>query len=157
MYSDSQLDYLVENPDALQLHKRVLLYESLPVKSCHLSQKQLKQLENLDLIEVTSGVIKPSRTLYRLPHYDNSSPRSVAKASNYILKHIDLYASREGSPHQELSYAVQMVSPAVAERILEQMRAFKRWVQSLASKDVGPQVKPFIMVGFAKQLENKEL
>jgi hypothetical protein len=157
MYSEAQLDYLIQNPDALRFHKRILLLESVPVKSCELSKKKLKELEELDLIEMKSSEIAPSRTLYRLPHYDNSSPRAVAKATDYILKHIDLYVSKEGSTAQELSYAVQMVSPAVAEQVLEQLRAFKRWVQSLASKDIGPQVRPLIFVGFAKQLESKEL
>jgi transcriptional regulator with XRE-family HTH domain len=157
MYSEEQLDYLEKNPDAFRLHRRVMLLEKISKFECNLSRDKLKMLESLDLIVIAPDGIKPSRTLYRIPHYDNSSPRAVGKATDYILKHLDHYSAREGSPGQELSYAMQMVSPAVADRVLEQMKAFKRWVQSLASTDVGPEVSPLLFVGFVRSLDRREL
>jgi hypothetical protein len=73
------------------------------------------------------------------------------------LAHLDHYISREGSPQQELGYAMQMVSEAAAVRILEQMKAMKRWVQSQASLDNGKGTTPLLYVGFAKKIESREL
>jgi len=157
MYSEQQLDYLIQNPDAFQFHRRVMLLESTPKSDCKLTKEKLKRLETLDLVSVSGSEIRPSRTLYRIPHYDNSSPRVVGKATDYIFKHLDVYSAREGSSDQELAYAMQMVSEPVAEKILDQMRAFKRWVQSLASTDVGPKFVPLLFIGLVKQLDRKEL
>lgn len=156
-YSDAQLDYLSSHPEAMRFHKRLLLLEDCTIDRSPVPQSMLKALQDLDLIEVKGRNVVPSRSLYRLPHFENSGPRSVAKATDHILKLVDLYVSREGSQKQELSFGLQMVTPVVANRILEQMRAFKRWVQSLATTDTGPNVSPLIYVGFAKELDRKEL
>ncbi len=73
------------------------------------------------------------------------------------MKHIDVFISREGSEKQELGYATQMVSRDVADRILEQLRYFKQWVQSLSMSDTTDKSVPFIFVGFAKTLEKRDL
>lgn len=157
MYSEEQLNFLADNVDALRFHRRLLLLGNCSKNECTLDRGKLKALEKLNLIEVQKDEIRPSRSLYRIPNYENSNPRAVASASDFILKQVDAYISREGSPNQELSYAMQMVTPAVADRILEQMKAFKKWVQSLASTDEGPSMTPLVFVGFAKKMERKEL
>ena len=157
IYSEDQLDFLTQNTDAMRLHKRLLLLGNTHKSKVNLPKDKLKKLEDLNLIEIADGVIKPSRGLYRIPNYENSNPRAVSKASDYIMKHAELFISKEGSANQELSYAMQMVTPSVAQRILEQMTAFKKWVQSLASSEEGPNMMPFLFVGFAKQIDRKEL
>lgn len=157
MYTEEQLDFLTKNADALRFHRRVLLLENLKKDQCPLKKEKLEQMIELDLLSLSGNEIRPSRTVYRIPNADNSGPRAVARATDYILKHLEVYAAREGSDEQELSYGMQMVSPAAAERILEQMKAFKRWVQSLASTEVGPEVSPLLFVGFARKIDRKEL
>lgn len=50
-----------------------------------------------------------------------------------------------------------MVDRSVAPKILEQMQTFKKWVQSLASRENGAKVVPLIFLGFVKELEEREL
>ncbi|MGK5088564.1 hypothetical protein WDW86_13480 [Bdellovibrionota bacterium FG-2] len=157
MYSEEQLDYLTQNPDALRFHRRILLLDREPKDQCPLTKEKLKKMVSLDLITISGNEILPSRTVYRIPHFDNSSPRLVGKATDYIFKQVEVYSAREGAADQELSYAMQMVSHSTAERILEQMRVFKRWVQSLASTDVGPGVSPLLFVGLVRKIDRREL
>lgn len=156
-YTEEQLTYLTENRESMRFHRRVMLLGEVKKQDCSLSTDRLKKLESLDLITVSANKIEPSRNLYRVPNYDNSGPRIVGKATDYILRHVELYGAREGSPDQELSYAMQMVSAPTAVRILEQMRAFKRWVQSLASTDTGPEMSPLLFVGLVRKIDRKEL
>lgn len=157
IYSEDQLAYLIENPDAMRLHKRLTLYEVWPEDSAQLATEKIDQLEKMDLLRRDGGKLYPSRTLYRLPNYENSGPGPVAKAYEYIGKQVDMYSSKEGSPNQELGYGMQLVTPEVAKTIIEQMNAFKRWVQSNASSKTDDSVVPLIFVGFTKWLENREI
>ncbi len=119
--------------------------------------EKLNKLKELELISFEGKVIKPSSTLYRIPNSNISSPRSVAKASDYILKHIDLYISKEGSPNQELKYYMLMVEPHVAETILQQLNSFSLWVNSVGSTKTDDTVVPIVFFGFTKILERKDL
>src|SRR5690606_35961604 len=109
-------------------HKRVMLYEGLALKDAErLPEAKLKRLIELDLLTLTVDKVLPSRNLYRIPAYENSGPREVAKGSEYIRRHVDLFLSREGSDTQVFAQAMQLVTPTVAKRVHEQMEAFKRW------------------------------
>jgi transcriptional regulator with XRE-family HTH domain len=157
-YSEEQLDFLIENPDAMRFHKRVMLYEGIPIKDAErLAEAKLKRMIDLDLLTLTGDKVLPSRNLYRIPTYENSGPREVAKGSEYILRHVDLFLSREGNDQQVFAQAMQLVTPTVAKRILEQMEAFKRWVQSTAAAGTDESLVPLLFVGFTKLLSPKEL
>ena len=157
IYSEAQLDFLTADPEALRFHRKLLLFEKTPKKACALSREKLKKLETLDLISVSGDSILPSRSRYRIPHFDNSSPRVVGKATDYIFKQMELYSAREGSPDQELSYAMQMIPTSATGRVLEQMRTFKRWVQSLASTEMGPHMSPLLFVGLVRKIDRREV
>jgi len=156
-YSAEQLEFLSSNTDAMRLHKKVLLLDKLPLSRSNVKKADLQRLKELELVDFDAKNIFPSRIAYRIPNYKDSSARLVAKASDYIMKHVDVYISKEGSEKQQLAYALQMVDKTAAPRILEQIESFKKWVQSLASRDSGENVVPIIFLGFAKQLEEREL
>jgi hypothetical protein len=82
---------------------------------------------------------------------------ALSKATDYILKLLEIFVSKEGSPLQELSFTFQMVSPEAAAKIRERTKALKRYVQSLGSRKMGEGVTPFLYVCLAKQLEPKDL
>jgi hypothetical protein len=159
MYSEEQLDFLIKNPDAMRFFHRVLLMEACPASDCQLPTYKLRQLQKLGLIRVSSDAktIQSGERGYRIPLYSTSSPRVVAKASDYIMKEIELFISREGSPNQNLSCTTQMVHPAAANRVLEQTQAFSRWIKSLAVSEPSPDDVPVVHVNFAKRLEAREL
>lgn len=157
IYSEEQLGYLIDNPDAMRLHKRLTLYEVWPEESAQLSTAKIDELEKLDLLRREDDKLFPSRTLYRLPNYENSGPGPVSKAYEYIHKQVDMYSSKEGAQNQELGYGMQLVTPEVAQTIVDQMNSFKRWVQSNASAKTDDSVVPLIFVGFAKWLEPREI
>ncbi len=158
LYSDEQLTFLTNNPRVMRFHKRVLLYENVPLAECPLRKDEIKKLKNLYLIKVMNKVVMPFNTFYQTPTPANSNPRSVSKATDYILKHIDLFISKEGSERQKLLYCIHMVPPHLVPTILEEFRAFKRWLDSLATDKGTPGDVPFFFMGIAKQLDkNKEL
>lgn len=157
IYSDEQLDFLTKNPDALRLHRKALLFDKVPLTEVRLPKAKLDQLIELGLTQIENNFVLPSRQTYRLPNYDNSSPRSVAHATDYILAHLHNFISREGSPKQTLGYAMQNVKKKTAVAIVKQMESFKKWVQSQATKEEGPDIVPLIFVGLAKELEKKEI
>ncbi|HAR41268.1 MAG TPA: hypothetical protein DCS07_01330 [Bdellovibrionales bacterium] len=156
-YSAEQLEFLTQNPDVLRLHKQVLLFDSVPISSSYLRKADLERMKELELVEYNSKEIRPSRISYKVPGYRDSGARQASKATDYILKHVDLYISKEGSPKQELSYACQMVSQSAAQRIREQMLFFKRWIQSLTVRENAPDSVPLVFMGFVKELEEREL
>ncbi len=157
-YSEEQLDFLIENPDALRFHKRVMLYEGLSTKEAErIPQAKLQRLIDLELLTIDKDRILPSRNLYRIPTFENAGPREVAKGSEYIRRHVDIFLSREGNDNQVLAQAMQLVTPTVAKRIQEQMEAFKRWVQSTAAPGTEETLVPLLFVGFTKVLSQKEL
>jgi len=156
-YTEDQLDFLNKNHDALALFKHALLKDSVPRHQIQMDRKKLKTLESLGLIEIKEHIIVPTNNAFRLPSYQNSQPRAVAKAFDYVMNHVDIYASKEGSSSQQFNYAMQMVKPAVARVINQQMVSFKKWIQSFAETSNEPDLVPMLYVGFSKNLENKEL
>ena len=157
MYSEDQLEFLTLHTDAMRFHRRILLLGAVPKAQCILPKVKLDRLIELDLVSVEGNRIQPGRNSYRVPNDETSGPREVARASDYILKQLDHYISREGGKHQVLGYGMQMVSEEAAARILEQVSVMKRWVQSLASTETGKGSTPLLFVGFAKKIESREL
>jgi len=157
LYSEEQLEFLSTHINAMRFHRRILLLGKCLKTECDLPPASLNRLVDLKLVVVEKQYIQTSRTRYRVPNFENSGPKAVTKSSDYILTHLDHYISREGSPHQELGYAMQMVSEVAAGRILDQMKAMKRWVHSLASTDSGKGTTPLLYVGFAKKIQSREL
>jgi hypothetical protein len=84
----------------------------------------------------------------------------VTRAHDFILKQIELFLSKEGAPHQEVSYAFQMVEKEIAQTALKQLKLLKEWIQSHVSSDTfdkSGNLVPLIFVGFCKELESHEI
>lgn len=156
-YSEEQLDFFINNPDAMRFHKKAILYDRIELSKANIPSAKISKMVELELIEVKSNQIVPSRSIYRIPSYDNSAPRAVAKGTQYIQAHLDLYLSKEGNPNQKLVHALQLVKPSAAKRILEQMEAFKKWIQTTAESVPSDDLVPMAFIGFAKELNKKEL
>lgn len=159
-YSESQLDFLNTNLEALRFHRRLILEEKVTRSTAPIPAKTLKRMLDLELVEVDQKVIRPSTNRYRLPKYGTANPRMVARGNDFILKQVDLFLSKEGAEHQELSYAFQMVEPRIAETARRQLRLLKEWVQShvsLKTPDKDAEIVPLIFVGFCKELGRHEI
>ena len=157
-FTDEQVEFLIDNPDCFKFHKKLLLQEKIPLKLAPIKKSRLEEMKNLDLISINGKYILPFSTLCRLPTRETHGPKSVATASKYILKHLDVFLSREGTERQALGYGFQMVSEANAKRIHEQIISLKKWVQSLASTASDKELTvPLVFVGFSKAIEWKEL
>lgn len=156
-YSEEQLNFLEQNLEAMKLHHRLTLREFVPKSDLIGKEEVVKKLVKLELAQNKKDGLYPCRTLFRAPTYENSAPSSVRKATRYLLKHFDAYVSEEGSPKQELGYALQLVTPQIAGHILAETVKFKRWIQSVASQETEGDLIPLVVLSFAKQLESKEL
>jgi hypothetical protein len=156
-YSDEQLDFLLNNSDALRFYMGLILLEDCSLELCKLPKSKLKKLCDMELVRISKNKILPSIKFMKLPRYEDSSPRSVAKATDFILKHLELFVAKEGAPNQELSFTFQMVTPDAAEKINERAKSLKKYIQSLGSRDVSEKVTPFLYVSLAKRIDIKEL
>ncbi len=157
IYSTDQLQFLIDQPEVLRFYMSLMLLEDLKISLCPISKAHLKTLEDLELITFKNGEITPSIQVMKLPRFEDSNPRAVTKASEFIMKNVDLFLAKEGHRNQELSFTIQMVSPEDADLILDRTRSLKRWIQSLGKRDVKPTHVPIISVGFCKALEPKDL
>ncbi len=158
VYSDEQIRYLAEHPEALVFHRKLLYLERVAMSECRIPREQILKLKALGLLEMRGKYFIPPNTLYKLPHYGANSARSVSRASDYILKQVELFVAKEGSDKQHVGYAGQMISKQSATVILEQMVSFKKWVQSMSSKSTSKEDNvPFLYVGYGKVLDWNEL
>ncbi|MCB0365484.1 MAG: hypothetical protein H6624_19585 [Bdellovibrionaceae bacterium] len=156
IYSDRQLKYLTENEEAFLLFKKVLLFGEVDRFEVD-DESLVKNLQTLELIQVTNKKIKRFGRVYRIPSVINSRPRSVAKGTDFIMRHMSSYVSREGTDNQALCSAMQLVPSWAADQVLDRLNQFKDWVQSLAATRVDEECVPFVFVGFAKKLERREM
>jgi hypothetical protein len=159
-YSESQLDFLNSNSEVMRLHRKLILFEKINRAEVTISPKLLKQMKEHELIDYDTKTIRPSTVRYRLPKYGTANPRMVAKGHDFILKQIELFISKEGSPKQELAYAFQTVDVNIAKAALEQLRLLKEWIQSHVHSGTPSSEKdlvPLVFIGLAKELESHEL
>ena len=157
-YSPEQLEALSSEAETMRLHHRMFLWEKLAAQDLEPRKPALERLVKLDLAVTDSrGDARPSRPVFRVPGFENSPPPTVRKSTNYFYSVLRSYISEEGSMNQQISFALQLVTPTVAQTILEQMTYFKRWVQSVASSEPRPDLVPFLFVSFGKKLEDREL
>lgn len=157
VYSQDQLSYLNSNIDAFTLHRELLLYEEINLDEINVKPSVLNKFKELELGDVRGKKLYPNRTLYKLPRFEDSPPKSVALASDFIMKHMENFMSKEGSLDQELAYSMQVVSEDHAKEILAAVARFKNWVQSLDSnKTPGRGFVPIVFLGFSKILRKKD-
>ncbi|HLE01312.1 MAG TPA: hypothetical protein VJB59_13700 [Bdellovibrionota bacterium] len=156
-YSENQLDFMVQNKEAMRLHHRLLLWEKVPRAQLKGLEETAKKLVEFDLAEEKPDGLYPKRTLFRVPNFENSAPSAVRRGTRYLMKHLDVYISEDGTPSQEAIYAIQLVDPEVAKQINAEMKKFKQWVQRVASEGTSDHLVPYMMIGFGKQLDKREL
>jgi hypothetical protein len=157
VYSKEQLSYLNNNIEAFTLHRELLLYEEINLDEVTINPLILNKFKDLELGEVRGKKLHPIRTLYKLPRFEDSPPKSVALASDFIMNHLDNFISKEGSIDQELAYSMQVVREDHAKEILHAISRFKNWVQSLDShKTPGNGFVPIVFLGFSKILRKRD-
>lgn len=156
-YTSEQLDYLIKNEDALLFHKKVLLYEKVSEKSVTLSRSKINRLIDLDLISLSRGYYTTFRQIYMLPRFEDSNPKEVMKATQYIMKNKEIFLQGQGSQDQDLSYVFQLVDKDIIPVIVEQIKGFKKWIKSFAQPIPTPNSKPFMFISFSRALSEKEL
>jgi hypothetical protein len=73
-----------------------------------------------------------------------------------LISSLQTYVAEEGGPHQELGYAFQFVEKSSAQLILDEMKKFKKWVQSIASQRTDQDLVPFKLITFAKKMDQRD-
>jgi len=78
----------------------------------------------------------------------------VAPASDFIARHIPTFLAREGAhAEQELGYSFHTCQRRDADKILVQMKNFKKWVQSFGLTEDHPDEVAFVWVDFGRILK----
>ncbi len=154
LFSEKQLSFLASSNEALRIYNRMLLHNGLKDSEANTPEKKqiVKTLVELGLgVRGGTGITMPAKNLFRYPHQDNSPRELVAPATDVIMRHINAYIAREGVPgEQELGISLHTCLKKDAITILEEMKNFKRWVQSLGLKEDHPDEVSFVWVDFGR-------
>jgi hypothetical protein len=154
-FSENQLRYLSRSNDVVRVYNRLVCHSPIGLSECRSSTdvEILKDLVNLGIASTDGKVFTRTKELFRLPHQDNSPGELVGPASDFILQHVEAFMAREGVPgEQELGYSFHTCKKKDAIRILEQMRNFKKWVQSFGLTEDHPDEVSFVWVDFGRIL-----
>jgi len=157
--NDEQLEFLNSQPAALRCYQKTTLLEKVKKTDLNISELLLEKLISLKLLTTHSDMIIPTNNTFRIPTYANSGSSLVRAGNDLISKILSLYFARDGHPNQEVHFRIQLVTKTAGERILEQLRNFNKWVQSLAT-EADPDEKdliPVIFYGVTKIMDMKEL
>jgi hypothetical protein len=154
-FSERQLQFLNASNVVVRAYSRLVCHGSISYEEAQASG----YIDALDGL-VSVGIARRSGknwvgngNLFRLPSQDNSPAELVAPATDFIIRNISAYIVREGSPGtQELGYSFHTCRRVDAEKILEQMKYFKRWVQNMGLKEDHPDEVGFIWVDFGRIL-----
>jgi hypothetical protein len=155
LFSEKQLKYLASSSEIVRLYNRLVCYGS--VSEAELKNDAyvavMKNFEKLGIAKKQGSKFIRTKEAYRLPHQDNSPRDLVAPTSDFIVKHVETFLAREGAQgEQELGYAFHTCRKRDAEKILEQMVNFKKWVQKFALSEDHPDEVAFVWVDFARIL-----
>jgi len=155
-YSEDQLNFLKLNPAALKFHKKVLLFNKVPRSSCKIDPLIVSRLVELELVKLVGHNYVPTRNIYRIPTYENSSSKSVIAGTNYLIKFLESFTTKTGSETQKISTCLQLVKIKNAEKILEQSLNFQKWIQSTAEVSYSGEEVPLAYLNFTKILDLKD-
>lgn len=156
LYTDKQLDFLLENEMALKYYKRLLLYEKLDITN--VDESIYRSFMSLNLATKQGSLLIPSKTLYKVPKDKNEGgPRTRERATKYVLKHIDAFISYEGSENQSVGYFFGLFRPEVAEKIIDQAESLKKWIQNESLEKPQEGAVPVVFVTFTKKLSEGEI
>lgn len=156
LYTQEQMNYLIENKGALRFMKRVLLDEEVPIEDISLEESKIQALVDLNLIRVEGGKARPSKMLYRIPVYGKAPSTEVAVGSQFIQAQFDTFLSREGSKNQDLVYSTHYVSKSSAALARSRLMSYYKWLRSLSLKKKDENAKAILFIGFAKELQDHE-
>jgi len=162
-YSEQQLEMFLTNSQAFRLHKRVLLYEQQEVNKT-VNPAAMKALIEHDLARVIRKkgrtYLVPGINRYRTPLYKFAPSRVVRKSHEFMFRHVNEFASLEGSDKQVIYYTCQLVTPQIAQLARQQLKVYRDWLQTHVvkeTKEEDPSLLPVVFFGFCKELEDNEL
>jgi hypothetical protein len=154
-FSDRQLRFLASSNEVVRIYNRLVCHGEVSLEDYpHIdSQKILDEMVRLEIAQRVGRKFQPTKSLFRLPTQDNSPRELVAPASDFIVQHVLAFLAKEGAPgEQELGYSFHTCRKRDAEKILEQMRYFKRWVQGLGLTSDQSDEVGFVWVDFGRIL-----
>lgn len=152
-FSEKQLTYLAQSNETVRIYDRIMTHVRVPIDHYKTAQQRdiLANLVKLGIIQQDGNYFKAVNTLFRLPNQDNSPKELVGPTNDFIMRHLSSFVAREGAPkEQELGFSFHTCMKRDAEKILEQMRYFKRWVQNFGLKEDHPDEVTFVWVDFAR-------
>jgi len=156
LFSEKQLQFLSSSNEVVRIYNRIICHAGTDHSEMTTPDQKLilKKLTELGIIQVENGRFTPAKTLFRLPHQDNSPRELVVPATEFILRHLNAFIAKEGAPQQqELGFSFHTCLKRDAEKILEQMKYFKRWVQNFGLTEDHPDEVSFVWIDFGRILQ----
>lgn len=159
IYSDAQMEYLLSQPKSILLYFKILLLEKVIIDSDFLYVKEIKELQEQNLITIKKNVIRPSGLKYRIASLENSTnEKSISLGIKYLVTIFDLLLDKKGSFDQQIGLGLQFVTKQNAAAIFTELEAFKKSVFSLAEEPENLEAKiPIMFMTYVKKLKMEDL
>jgi hypothetical protein len=158
IFSEKQIKLLIENRDLLKIHNRILLYEKIPLLD--LNRNKIQDLIENKLVKVEGNFAVPYDKYMIIPSSKNSDTYLTSLGTQYMLKILDSFISKEGSDRQKNETFLFLVPSSIADKILIQINYFIEWARLLAKdppKNKNEDLVPFFISVFGKKLEKRDL
>lgn len=149
-----QLKILSRDQDYIRMYNRLACHSPVSLSGC--LNRELEILE--DFVRIGLATKKKDKWLqaspyFRLPHPDYSSPKDVDAANHFIVRHVPTFlASATTRSEQEIGYSFHTCLRSDAEKIIAEMKNFKKWVQSFALSEDHPSEVTLLWFDFARLL-----
>ena len=109
IYTDAQLKFLSDNSEALRLHKKILLEERIErSKLTQYSDNTVLKLIEHELVVECDDMIAVPIGLYQLPSVEKSAKSTLRKRTEYLLRQLDEFVSREDYSKQTIKFTTQL-------------------------------------------------
>ena len=153
--SSAQLNVISRDPEYIRMYNRLACHS--PVSLSGKISREMEILEDFVRIGVAKRIKEKwllASTFFRLPHPEFSSLKDVDAANRFIFSHVPAFlAPATKGKMQEVGYSFHTCLLADAEKILQEMKNFKNWVQSFALKVDHPSEVTLVWLDFARILK----
>ena len=156
--NEEQLKFLITDRDILKAHNKILLFEKVLQKS--IDKNTLQKLIACKLVRIIENNVVPFNRYMIIPSMKNSDHHLSSLGTQYMMKVLDTFLSKEGHLRQKAETFCFLVPKESADKILLEIGNFIEWAKRFA-KDApiksNSNLVPFYVSLFAKEIEDRDL
>lgn len=154
-----QIDFLLQHPLTIKPYFLLSLKNRISIEEFGLEENLVEQMIQLDLIAKKGMEIVPSKELLRIPSFETAAPKMAEAGTNLILKCLDVFIDKRGSPEQKTLFSLQYVPSDVADIIQSQIDHLRSLIRAHATDidDSTVSQVPILFSTFFRVLDSAEV